>query len=106
MVECLAELVPADVLAIVGYFPTPMLGCACGSCVDAAAFTGRPSLHPACRCSHCARAGQIPEHYLRVCETHGARYTVHQSEPDLCQGCLGFSEEESDAVLPDLSAAC
>lgn len=108
MAECLAELLSVDIVSLVGYQPRPVPTCSCKWCVRAQAFIGAPSLYPACICKHCmgAKMGEMPEHYLRICPDHGVRYTIDQSEPDQCQGCLGFSKEVSNGTLPDLSATC
>lgn len=108
MAECLSELLTVDVVTLVGYRPRPVSTCSCKWCVRAQAFKGRPSLYPACICQYCAstKMGEMPQHYLRICPEHGVRYTIDQSEPDLCQGCLGFSKEVSNGTLPDLSATC
>jgi hypothetical protein len=106
MAECLADGLSPEIVSLTGFKPRPVPTCACAWCVKAQAFNGPPSLYPACRCDQCSafKMSDMPEHYLRICPSHGVRYTVDRSEPDECQGCLGFSKEVSNGTLPDLSA--
>ena len=94
-----------DKAAVVRVTVSAFPGCRCYWCIRAESWPS--GMIPGCGCNVCAchPAHNQPEHFARVCERHGVRWTIDATEPDACRECrLETIERKGAAMLYELRA--